>query len=141
MNDVNYEPSSRFFIFNKTFYKEQLIKIFEENVDKINQTHMSSSNSSYLPNNMLGANLNQSIDQILNSQSFEQNSKILDKYGITLPELKKLNENLTDSYDNIKGIFKSSKVNSKICEKIRDNYNFQFHSLECIYKNISVLYE
>jgi hypothetical protein len=131
LNEINYD-SSKFYIFNKTFYKEQLVKIFEENCDKIvNQF----SNINFLPSNLMS-----SVNMLYN----ETNLNSLEKTpiaGINVLELRKIYETLVESLEDCKLSYKNFKINSKICEKIRDNYNYQFNSLEGIFKNISNLYE
>lgn len=136
MNDINYD--SKFYIFNKTFYKEQLIKIFEENIDKITTTYMANTNTSYFPS----AYSTFTYEPInFNNPVYEQNQKVFEKYGISLVDLKKINESFSDNYDMVKLLFRNLKINHKVCEKIKENYNNQYGSLECVYRNISVLYE
>jgi hypothetical protein len=132
MNDINYE--SRFFIFSKIFYRDQLIKIFEENCDKASNGVF----SNYLPTSML----NISFDSYsVNNPIFEQNAKVLEKYGLHHTDFRKVNEFLADTYDACKISFRNLKINKSICEKILENYKYQFQSLECIYKNVSALFE
>jgi hypothetical protein len=132
MNELNYE--SKFFVFNKTFYKEQLAKIFEENCEKA----AGNINSNYLPANML----NISFDSYsVNNPIFEQNSKLLEKFGLHHTDFRKINEFLAETYDSVKFYFRNIKANKLIWEKISDNYKLQYSSLEVIYKNITNLYE
>ena len=133
MNEINYD--SKFFIFNKTFYKEQLIRIFEENLEKFTNTYSSSTSIQNLSTNLYIENYT------IQNTLFEQNSKIFEKYGFSMNELKKINDTLLESFESSKLVYKTLKTNNKICEKIRENYNYQYNSLECIYKNISILYE
>jgi hypothetical protein len=134
MNDITYE--SKFYVFNKTFYKEQLVKIFEENCEKC--AHNYNNQNSNIPSAMTSI----SFDSFsVNNPIFEQNNKLLEKFGLHHTDFRKINEFLADTFDNVKIIFKNLKTNSKISEKIIDNYKFQYNSLECIYKNISMLYE
>jgi hypothetical protein len=134
LNEINYE--SKFFIFNKTFYKEQLVKIFEENVDKINNTYLSSSNTNAIPSYIL-----QGIEP-LTSNFHSLDSKIFnEKTGMTTQEVKKVHDTLFETFDLVKSSFKNLKMYSKICDKIKENYSYQYTSLECVYKNISILYE
>lgn len=143
MHEVNYD--SKFFIFNKTFYKDRLVKIFEESVDKINSVYASNNNLNYLPPN-LNSVINQDFASALNDFIFLNSSnspstKLFEKNSIAPSDLKKISETLIESFENAKNIYKSLKIGVKVCEKIRDNYNYQYNSLECVYKNISVLYE
>jgi hypothetical protein len=133
MNEINYD--SKFFIFNKTFYKEQLIRIFEENLEKFTNTYSSNTSIQSLPTNLIIENFN------IHNTVFEQNSKILERYGFSINDFKKINDSLIESFKSSKLVYKTLKTNNKICEKIRENYNYQYNSLECIYKNISILYE
>jgi hypothetical protein len=137
MNEVNYD--SKFFIFNKTFCKDHLVKIFEENVEKIQTTHLSNSNANYMPSMINLIN----FDSLFTTSFYEgmKDSKFEEKSGLTSEGLKALSENFVETFDTVKILFKSLKINMRICEKIRDNYNYQYNSLECIYKNISLLYE
>jgi hypothetical protein len=132
MHEVNYD--SKIFIFNKTFYKDRLVKIFEENVDKISHNLL---NSNFLPSSF------NEISTVIESLNFffSSNLNMFEKNGLNLNDFKKLYESLLENFESSKIIFKSVKINMKICDKIRDNYNFQYNSLESIYKNISVLYE
>jgi hypothetical protein len=117
---------SKFFIFNKVFYKEQLIKIFDENVSK----YISSFNN----NNIVNLEISP-----LKFLSNEINT--LDKFNLSENDIKSCDENLVSSFEACKGSFKLIKQNTRICEKMKENYSFQFNSLECLYKNISNLYE
>lgn len=117
---------SKFFIFNKVFYKEQLIKIFDENVSK----YISSFNN----NNIV--NLDVSPLKFLSTEA-----SALDKYNLSEGELKTYDEILVASFESSKGTYRLIKQNTRICEKMKENYSFQFNSLECLYKNISNLYE
>lgn len=139
MHEVNYD--SKIFIFNKTFYKERLIKIFEENIEKISAPYLSSSNLNFLPASITNHNSILEFHQNMFENNSLTNYSKLDKACFSFLELKKLSENLLENFENAKSIFKSVKVNVKICDKVRDNYNYQYNSLESIYKNISVLYE
>lgn len=135
MNEVNYD--SKFFIFNKNFNKDQLQKIFDENIEKIQSTHLSNSSINYLPI------ININFDSFFNSSLYDliKDTKLEEKCGLSNNELKALSESFLETYDIVKSLCKSLKINMRICEKIRDNYNYQYNSLECIYKNISLLYE
>jgi hypothetical protein len=141
LHEVNYD--SKFFIFNKTFYKDRLIKIFEENVEKINNTYLSNTNSNFLPTSISNVTIDISslCENLNNCSSANLVKSYFEKNSISSSELNKLSENLLECFETSKNIFKTLKINVKICEKIRDNYNYQYNSLECIYKNISVLYE
>lgn len=133
MHEVTYD--SKIFIFNKTFYKERLIKIFEENIEKFSHNFLT---NSFLPSSL---NESTSIIESLNIIIQSNNANFSEKFGINFPELKKIYENNLELFENAKIAYKSLKINMKICDKIRDNYNYQYNSLESIYKNISVLYE
>ena len=117
---------SKFFIFNKVFYKEQLVKIFEENVSK----YMSNINSSNI------INLEVSAIKLLTNEL-----PLLEKCNLTEGDLKQIDESLISSFETCKSFYRNIKQNSRICEKMKENYSFQFNSLECLYKNISNLYE
>jgi len=139
MNEINYD--SKFFIFNKTFYKDRLVKIFEENVDKINGTFLSSNNLNYMPSNIILA-ISDFSNLIFDHSTYNNQAvKLFEKHSTSPMELKKIADTLLENFENAKTFFKALKLNVKICEKIRDNYSYQYNSLECIYKNISVLYE
>ncbi len=138
IHEVNYE--SKFFIFNKTFYKDRLVKIFEENVEKINGTLSSNNNLNYLSNFNVNSEFNSNLFDF-NSYNNQTITKLFDKHLLSANDLKKMGDNLTEAFDTAKNHFKAVKINIKVCEKIRDNYSYQYNSLECIYKNISVLYE
>lgn len=131
MQEANYD--SKIFIFNKTFYKERLVKIFEENIEKLTTNFISNNNLNYLPPAISGIpdlNLN---DSILTSK--------MEKIQLYPNEIKKVWSELLETYEAAKLVFRSIKMNAKICDKIRDNYSYQYNSLESIYRNISVLYE
>jgi len=137
MHEVNYD--SKFFIFNKTFNKDQIVKIFEENVEKIQSTQLSINSGNYMPSIISVINL----DSLFDNDFYDgiKDTKFEEKYGISVSELKSLSEGFMETFDTVKTLFKSLKINMRVCEKIRDNYNYQYNSLECIYKNISLLYE
>lgn len=123
--DVN-SQESKYFIFNKVFYKEQLIKIFDENVSK------------YVTN----FNNSQQINLEVTPMKIMMNEMpMLEKYNINENDLKVCDDMLINYFDSCKGSCKAIKQNTKICEKMKENYSFQFNSLECLYKNISNLYE
>lgn len=134
LSEINYD--SKFFIFNRIFYKDKLLKIYEESIEKLNINFSSISASNYLPATLI--NLMDSYDYIT---LFEMNSGIFEKNGITLIEIKNIFEFFRECNDSVKKYYLDYKLGNKICDKTRDNYNFQYNSLECIYKNISILYE
>jgi hypothetical protein len=131
MHDINYD--SRFFIFNKIIYKEPLIKIFDENIEKIATSFLSTASISNLFANY--------VIEPININNAIYDNKFFEKYGFSTSELRKLNETLLDSFESAKNAYKTYKLNLKLCEKIRDNYSSQYNSLDCIYKNVSSLYE
>ena len=133
--DISYE--SKFFIFNRLFYKDRLIKIYEESVEKLNSSILINNPNNYLPTNFIP--FNESYDYY--GTLFELNSSIFEKNRIQLNELKYIFDFIMDSNEELKKYIVNYKIDNKICEKTRDNYNFQYNSLECIYKNISILYE
>jgi len=135
LSEITYE--SKFFIFNRMFYKDRLIKIYEESVEKINSSILLNNPSNYLPNNFVP--FNESYDYY--GTLFDLNSAIFEKNGIQINELKYIFDFMVDSNEELKKFILNYKIDNKICEKTRDNYNFQYNSLECIYKNISILYE
>jgi len=141
--EINYD--SKFFIFNRIFYKDKLIKIYEESIEKINTTYSSINANNILPsvfNNVFNYNNssnNESYEYF--STLFEMNSNIFEKNGISLNEIKNIFDFFQECNDTFKKCYLDYKIENKICDKTRDNYNFQYNSLECIYKNISILYE
>lgn len=135
LGEVNYD--SKFFIFNRIFYKEKLIKIYEESLDKINYTYNSMNPNNYLPTNLILSN--ESYDYF--GTLFEMNSTTFEKNGLQLNEVKYILDYFSECNETVKKYYLRYKIDNKICEKTRDNYNFQYNSLECIYKNISILYE
>jgi len=132
--EINYD--SKFFIFNRIFYKDKLIKIYEESIEKINTTFSSISANNYLPATLI--NLLDSYDYFT---LFETNSAMIEINGISVSELKNIFDFFRECNDSVKKYYLDYKLENKICDKTRDNYNFQYNSLECIYKNISILYE
>jgi len=47
LSEINYD--SKFFIFNRIFYKEKLVKIYEESIEKINMAYSSINASNIFP--------------------------------------------------------------------------------------------
>ncbi len=143
LSEINYD--SKFFIFNRIFYKEKLVKIYEESIEKINMAYSSINASNIFPptfNNIINQNNNANNESYeYFSTLFEMNSNIFEKNGISLSEIKSIFDFFAESIDTFKKCFLDFKIENKICDKTRDNYNFQYNSLECIYKNISILYE
>jgi len=135
LSEINYD--SKFFIFNRIFYKDKLVKIYEESIEKINMTYNSMSSNNYLPPGL--SNLIESYEYY--STLFELNSSLFEKNGISLSEIKNIFEFFQECNDTLKKSYLEYKIENKVCDKTRDNYNFQYNSLECIYKNISILYE
>jgi hypothetical protein len=138
LNDMSeVSPELKYFIFNKTFQKEQLMKIIEENIDKtisgvgISTNFIQPSNSN--PPSLPDFNFTYPI--------IEQNAKMIEKCGITPNDIKVTYEQISLAYESAKTICKTVKTNLKLCDKIKDNFGYQYNSLECIYKNISFLYE
>jgi len=128
-NEIN-SSENRFFIFNKVFNKDLLLKLFEENVDKlisnVKVTYPSSS-SSFTETSRIWTN--------------DQYARGFERLGLSFPEMKVIEEFLFDANSKSKNIFKSIKVQNSISKKIKENFEYQYNSLECIYKNISQLYE
>ena len=126
---------TKFFIFNKIFYKDKLLKIFEDNIEKL-LNYINFSN--YVPTSLTNLNLSNLINySFLNETNTEQ----FDRLGTPLSEIKKVYELLVDNIDQGKEKYKNLKIQIKLCDKTKENYNLQFNSLESIYTNISGLYE
>jgi len=128
-NDIN-STENRFFIFNKVFNKDFLLKIFEENIDKLITNIKVNFPSSF-----------SSFTDTLKIWTNDHYAKVFDKYGLNFNEMKGIEEFLFEAFNKSKNIFKSIKIQNSIGEKIKENYSYQYNSLECIYKNISNLYE
>ncbi len=135
LSEISYD--SKFFIFNKIFYKDKLIKIYEESIEKINMTYSSMSANNFLPPTLI--NLLESYEYFFTL--FEMNPVTFEKNSFSLIEIKNIFDFFNECNDSVKKYYLDYKLENKICDKTRDNYNFQYNSLECIYKNISILYE
>lgn len=128
---------TKFFIFNRVFYKEKLIKIFDESIEKIIYNYNNVKINNCLPSNLVL--FNETYDYF--GTLFELNANIFEKYGIQISEIKFIFDFFLECNETLKKCYLNYRIENKKCEKTKDNYNFQYNSLECVYKNISILYE
>lgn len=128
-NDECNSNENKIFIFNKVYSnnRDSIIKIFEENLDKLINNKLITPNPPF----------NDTFKIFFN----ESYSKSLDKMGLSLNDIKLTDEIIFELYTKSRNLQRNIKIQNSICEKIKDNNQYQYKALECTYKNISNLYE
>lgn len=126
-NDLNKEE--KYFIFNKKYEKEVILKMLDESTKKIISNYDSQLNLDYqnLPDVYTHFNL-----------LIEKSSQL--KY-IKADDIKYTYEKMLEFFENYKVIYTTFKLNSHICEIFKNNYKNQNYSINALISNINKISE
>ena len=127
-NDIQ-NPETKFYIFNKYENKETILRTIDLIIKK-----MISSLS--FP---ISINQNNLPDIHANYNLLEKGSSFL-KYIEPLV-IKTTFEKMLEFFENFKIIYSTMKVNNQICEKIKENYQHQYYSINTLIKHINTICE
>ena len=127
-NDIQ-NPETKFYIFNKYENKETILRTIDLIIKK-----MISSLS--FP---ISINQNNLPDIHANYNLLEKGSSFL-KYIEPLV-IKTTFEKMLEFFENFKIIYSTMKVNNQICEKIKENYQHQYYSINTLIKHINIICE
>ena len=126
-NEINKEE--KYFIFNKKYEKEVILKMLDESTKKIISNYDSQLNLDYqnLPDVYTHFNL-----------LIEKSSQL--KY-IKADDIKYTYEKMLEFFENYKVIYATFKLNSHICEIFKNNYKNQNYSINALIGNINKISE
>ena len=126
INKMQFYSNSKYFLYWKKYFKDE-INNYKKNIEK------KISNLSF----PLSINLNSIPDVDSSMNILKKNS---DKLTYSPEKILETYNKMTEFFDKFKNIYKEMKINFKVCEKIKENYQNQYDGLENIFKNNSTLY-
>ena len=126
INKMQFYSNSKYFLYWKKYFKDE-INNYKKNIEK------KISNLSF----PLSINLNSIPDVDSSMNILKKNSDIL---SYPPDKIMETYNKMTEFFDKFKNIYKEMKINFKVCEKIKENYQNQYDGLENIFKNNSTLY-
>lgn len=116
------ETDSKFYIYTKIFEKGFFSNYFDEVIQR-------ATTSCALP---ISINPNNIPDIHTNYSLIEEKSKMLKI--ISASDIKFTFEKMLEFFENFKVIHKTLTINSKICEKIKECYQYQYCGIKCMIK-------
>ena len=122
------DPSTKYYLYSKSFNNEIYANIFEECINKVT-TSSSFTNPINIPN---FPELYQYIDEKLIISSSNPTLKHL-----TAEDIKHVYDSMQEFYKNFHVIYNTMKINSRICEKIKECYSYQYCGIKCMTKYIN----
>ncbi|MCQ2818304.1 MAG: hypothetical protein MJ252_13640 [archaeon] len=127
LNDKDDSVDNKYYIYTKKFSSDAFQSYFEDNLQKLI--------SSY--NFPISLNQNNLPEIHQNYSLLEENSKFL---KISPLEIKSTFEKMLEFFENFQVVYKTIKINSKICEKIKDCFQYQYCGINSIVKHINGVY-
>ena len=124
-NENSINKNEKYFIFNKKYAKEPLLKILDESIKKIISNYDSKIN----------LDMKNVPDVYTHYNLLIEKSSLL-KY-IQVNDIKSTYEKMLEFFENYKVIFTTFKLNSHICEIIKNNYKNQNYSINALINNIN----
>ena len=124
-NENSTNKDEKYFIFNKKYAKEPLLKILDESIKKIISNYDSKIN----------LDMKNVPDVYTHYNLLIEKSSLL-KY-IQVNDIKSTYEKMLEFFENYKVIFTTFKLNSHICEIIKNNYKNQNYSINALINNIN----
>ena len=116
------DTSTKYYLYSKTFNSEIYANIFEECINKV-----TSSSSFANPINISNfGEIYQFIDEKRSYLKF-----------LTAEDTKYVYDKMQEFYKNFHVIYNTMKINSKICEKIKECYSYQYCGIKCMTKYIN----
>ena len=125
INDIFFAKNEKFFLFNKKYDKELVLKILDDSIKKL----ISNYDSQLILDK-------QNLPDIYSNENLliENSSKL--KF-IEANDIKITFEKMLEYFENYKNIYTSFKVNSHICEEIKNNYKNINASINILIDNIN----
>ena len=125
INDIFFAKNEKFFLFNKKYDKELILKMLDDSIKKLisNYDSQLTLDKQNLPDIYSNENL-----------LIENSSKL--KF-IEANDIKITFEKMLEYFENYKNIYTSFKVNSHICEEIKNNYKNINASINILIDNIN----
>ena len=124
-NENSTNKDEKYFIFNKKYAKEPLLKILDESIKKIISNYDS----------QINLDMKNVPDVYTHYNLLIEKSSLL-KY-IQVNDIKSTYEKMLEFFENYKVIFTTFKLNSHICEIIKNNYKNQNYSINALINNIN----
>ena len=122
---ISKNENQKFFLFNKKYDKELILKLLDENIQKLISNYDS----------QLILDKQNLPDIYSNEKLLKENSSKL-KY-IEANDIKITFEKMLEYFENYKNIYTSFKLNSYICEEIKNNYKNIMLSINILIDNIN----
>ena len=119
----------KYFLFNKKYQKDSTIKMLDEFIKNIISNY----------NFQLNLDMSNCPDVYTHFNLLIEKSSHL-KY-IQANDIKSTYEKMLEFFENFKVIFKTFKINSHICEAIKNNYRYQNFSINALINNINKINE
>ena len=125
INDIFLAKNEKFFLFNKKYDKELILKMLDDSIKKL----ISNYDSQLILDK-------QNLPDIYSNENLliENSSKL--KF-IEANDIKITYEKMLEYFENYKNIYTSFKVNSHICEEIKNNYKNINASINILIDNIN----
>ena len=125
INDIFFAKKEKFFLFNKKYDKELILKMLDDSIKKL----ISNYDSQLILDK-------QNLPDIYSNENLliENSSKL--KF-IEANDIKITFEKMLEYFENYKNIYTSFKVNSHICEEIKNNYKNINASINILIDNIN----
>ena len=124
-NENSTNKDEKYFIFNKKYAKEPLLKMLDESIKKIISNYDS----------QINLDMKNVPDVYTHYNLLIEKSSLL-KY-IQVNDIKSTYEKMLEFFENYKVIFTTFKLNSHICEIIKNNYKNQNYSINALINNIN----
>ena len=124
-SQLSNENDGKYYIYTKLFEKETFSNYFDALIQKATSSYLMPININ--PNNLPDVHSNYAL--------LEEKAKMLKM--ITPSEIKLTYERMLEFFENFKVIHKTLTINSKICEKIKECYQYQYCGIKCMIKYIN----
>ena len=118
------DTATKYYLYSKSFNNEIYANIFEECINKV-----TSSSSFTNPINI------SNFTEIYQYMDEKRSSSYL-KF-LTAEDTKYVYDKMQEFYKNFHVIYNTMKINSKICEKIKECYSYQYCGIKCMTKYIN----
>ena len=128
-NGNNINKEEKYFIFNKKYVKETTLKMLDESIKEIISNYDS----------QINLDMKNAPDVYKHYNLLVEKSSLI-KY-IQVEDIQSTYEKMLEFFENYKVIFTTFKLNSHICEIIKNNYKNQNYSINALINNVNKINE
>ena len=127
--NISTNKEEKYFIFNKKYDKDSTLKKLDD----------------YIQKEISNYNFQLNLDMSNCPDVYTHFNLLIDKSShlkyIQANDIKSTYEKMLEFFENFKVIFKTFKINSHICEAIKNNYKYQNYSINALINNINKINE